>query len=283
LSFTVALRSGGSATFAPAELRVADAPGGPATIYALSDLASASLVADTTIPVPPGAPPMPGVALRLNDGRHVAFTPVDPSDCWTLIEVIYKMRPELRAPLPPRPGAMPPPPGAGYAPPPPPPGAGYGYAPPPPGYASAYPPPPLPNSAQNNENVLAGIAHLSIFFGALIVPLVIWLTTTKSSPYASRQAKQAFLFHCAYAIVEIIVVMLSFVLFFVFFSASFTSTVSNPANPNPAPFVGGIFLFEFLIFGASSVIGIVAIVLGVYAAVQAFNGRPYHYPLLGRF
>jgi uncharacterized Tic20 family protein len=38
-----------------------------------------------------------------------------------------------------------------------------------------------------------------------------------------------------------------------------------------------------LIFGASSVIGIVAIVLGVYAAVQAFNGRPYHYPLLGRF
>ncbi len=284
-SFTIPLRTGGSVTFTPAELRLANAPGASASVYALSDLAAATLVADTTVPVPPGAPPMPAVALRLNDGRTVAFTPVDPSDCWKLLEAIYHVRPQLRAPLPPRPGATPPPPpgaGVGYAPPPPP---GAAYGPPPPGatYASAYPPPPLPNTAQNNENVLAGIAHLSIFFGALIVPLIIWLTTTKSSPYASRQAKQAFLFHCVYAVVEFIVVMVSLVVFFVFFSSAFTSATVNPNNPNPTPFIGGIFLFDALIIGGSLVVSIGAIILGVYAAIQAFQGRPYHYPLLWRF
>jgi len=286
-SFTNALRNGGSVTFAPPEVRVANGPGAPAEPYALADLAAATLVADTTVPVAPGAPPTPAVALRLNDGRVVAFTPVDPSDCWTLLEAIYGVRPELRAPLPPRTGPAgsfgavpPPPPGVGYAPPPPPPGAG--YAPPPPGYASAYPPPPLPNVQQNNEHVLAGIAHLSIFFGALVVPLIIWLTTTKSSPYASRQAKQAFLFHCAVAVVNLILVFGFLIIFFTVFGFGIASTASNPNNPNPAPFAGA-FIFFPLFYIVIFAVSLTSIILGVYAAVQAFQGRPYHYPLLGRF
>jgi len=282
-SFTNPLRNGGAVTFSPAVVTVRQAMGAPET-YATGDLAAATLVADTTVPVAPGAPPTPAVALRLNDGRTVAFTPVDPSDCWTILEAIYHVRPQLRTPLPPRTGpvagAPPPPPGtgaAGYAPPPP----GAGYAPPPPGmgYASAYPPPPLPQAAQNNENVLAGIAHLSILFVPLILPLIIWLATTKSSPYASRQAKQAFIFHCAVAVVQIIVVIVALIIFF----AGFAAVASNPAGVNTAPFSGGLFFAFPLIYGAVLVINLGSIILGVYAAVQAFQGRPYHYPLLERF
>jgi len=288
-SFTVPLRNGGAFTFAPAAVKMAPAAGAPEETYATGDLAAATLVADTSVPVVPGAPPTPAVALRLNDGRTVAFTPVDPSDCWKVLEAIYGVRPQLRTPLPPRtgpaagPGAAPPPPpgtgAAGYAPPPP----GAGYAPPPgAAYASAYPPPPLPNSAQNNENVLAGIAHLSIFFVPLILPLIIWLTTTNSSPYASRQAKQAFIFHCAVAVVQLIVVFGSFIVFAVF-GLGFATLASNPNNPNPAPFFGGFFIFFPLIFVVALLINLGSIILGVYAAIQAFQGRPYHYPLLERF
>lgn len=274
-SFAAPLRTGGDVTFAPSAVTLRQGTGAPETV-ALADMAAATLVADTTVPVAPGAPLTPAVALRLNDGRYVAFTPADPSDCWKLLEAIYHVRPQLRTPLPPRTGpatgAPPPPPGAGYAPPPP--GAAY---------ASAYPPPPLPQAAQNNENVLAGIAHLSIFFVPLILPLIIWLTTTTSSPYASRQAKQAFIFHCAVAIVQLIVVFVSFIIFFVVFGLGALTTASNPSATNPTPFVGGFFIFFPLIFIVAIAINLGSVILGVYAAIQAFQGRPYHYPLLERF
>ncbi len=52
----------------------------------LSDIASMGLVADVSVPVPPGAPPTPGVSLRLRDGSVVAFTPVEQLDCWRLLQ-----------------------------------------------------------------------------------------------------------------------------------------------------------------------------------------------------
>ncbi|MEO7002482.1 MAG: DUF4870 domain-containing protein [Ktedonobacterales bacterium] len=169
-------------------------------------------------------------------------------------------------------GAAPAPPGAGYAPPYPPPG----YAPyPPPGYVPYGPPP------DNNENVLAGVSHLSIFFGALIVPLIIWLTTLHTSPYASRQAKQAFFFHLGYTVIQTIVAVIGYSFFFV--SMMSTAAVS-PTDSGAAPsFAFGVGFIVFLIMMLLLVgIGITAIVYGVYGAVQAFNGKPFHYPFLAR-
>ena len=60
--------------------------------------------------------------------------------------------------------------------------AGYGYAPP---------------QSNDNQTVMAGLAHLSIFFGALIVPLILWLVNRGKAPYAAQQSKQAFFFHLA--------------------------------------------------------------------------------------
>ncbi len=278
-SFTVPLRDGGAFTFSPPTVVVSPASGGAAETYALADLTAAALVADPTTPAAPGAPPTPAVALRTTDARAIAFTPLAPEDCWNILEAIYRVRPQLRAPLPPPPSAASAPPPPGYAPP------GYappGYAPPPgPGYATAYPPPPLPQSAQNNENVLAGIAHLSIFFTPLILPLVIWLTTTKSSPYASHQGKQAFIFHCIVAGVQFIVVAAVILVGFLAFGLSASSFATN--SNSAAPFFSGFVLLYFAVIGFSVLINLSSVVLGVIAAVQAFQGRPYHYPLLGRF
>jgi len=270
-SFTFPLRNGANCTFSSEQIIVGHES------YSVAALASAGLVADATIPTPPGMAPIPGVALATTDGRTIGFTPIAPGDCWRLLEAIYSARPELRAPLPPPPtaayaGGFPsgPPPGyAGY----PPPGSAYapymGHA----GY-----PPSSPQ--QNNENVLAGIAHLSIFFAPLITPLIIWLATSNTMPYASRQGKQAFIFHVAITIVEIIAFFVTFLGYFLILSLTVTASADTS---NPAPFAGGFFFLPFLFPIIFLPLSIGSIVLGVYAAVQTFQGRPYHYPLLGRF
>jgi uncharacterized Tic20 family protein len=239
--------------------------------YPLSDLAWAGLVNDPA--TPPGALPAPSVAWRLADGRYIAATPADPTHAWQILEALFAQRTDLRTPLPPAPPAGQP--GWGAAPPPP----QYGYAPGYSGYGGyAYAPQPQSN---NNETIMAGLSHLSILFGALIVPLILWMINRQTAPYAAQQSKQAFYFHVAVFVVEVLLIL---AMFGVFAASAATFTATYPVDPttppNPAApfgFLGGIFLFEAAVFAVQAV----AIILGIVGAVKAFQGKPFHYPLMG--
>ena len=218
--------------------------------YPLADITWAGLVNDPS--APQGAAPAPAVAWRMVNGQYASATPANPPQAWQILETLYAQRPDLRAPLPP------PPPPPGYAPYPPP-----GYA----GYAQ-----PQQN---DNQTIMAGLAHLSIFFGALIVPLILWLVNRGKAPYAAQQSKQAFFFHVVVVVVEFIVIG---VFLAIFFTSMFTFASSAAySDQPPAAFFGGIFIF----YGALFAIQIVAIVFGIIGAVKAFKGEPFHYPLMG--
>lgn len=219
--------------------------------YPLADIVWAALVNDPA--APQGMPPAPAVAWRMADGRYVSAAPANPPQAWQILETLYAQRPDLRTPLPP------PPPPPGYAP----------Y--PPQGYA-AYAQP----QRNDNQTVMAGLAHLSILFGALVVPLVLWLVNRGKAPYAAQQSKQAFFFHVAVAVVEFIVIGVFLAIFFASMSAMVASTTYVDQTASGF-FVGGIFLFYGVIFA----IQIAAIVFGVIGAVKAFKGEPFHYPLMG--
>ena len=238
---------------------------------ALADIASAGLVADTSVPVPPGMPPTPGVSLRLRDGGVVQFTPVEQRDCWRLLQSLAAVRPELTSPLPPPPGAYGPPPG--YAPPDYSSGYSSGYAP---GYPPGYGYGALAGPT-DTERTLAGICHLSVFFAPVILPLIIWLAMDKSQPYASRQAKQAFFFHLGYTVFTIIVVVAVQAYYLTnIFTLIGQSSATTPSTVNLS--------FLPLVFAGYGLIGVVAlieIIFSIFGAVQAFQGKPFHYPLLG--
>lgn len=176
---------------------------------------------------------------------------------------------------PPPPPPSSPPPGYGYQAPPPPPPPGYGYGP----YPYPYPQyayrPPHPSGIPDGERTMAGIAHLSVFFAPLILPLILWLVARGTQPYAAHQSKQAFFFHLIFTVLILVLVLpLWLGGFFLAIAAS------AGGNPNDASF--GAFPLIFCgVWLVAVVLGITQIVFGIYAAVQAFNGRPYHYPLLG--
>jgi len=231
--------------------------------YPLAEIAWAGLVNDPTSPQ--SAQPLPAVAWRMANGQYASAAPADPPHAWQILEALYAQRPDIRTPLPPpAPSAAQP---GGWGPPQP----QYGY---PPAYAGpGYTPP----QANDNQTVMAGLAHLSIFFGALIVPLILWLVNRGKAPYAAQQSKQAFIFHVAVAVVELVAIAIFMVVFFASMSTMATSAgyVDQPAT---GFFVGGIFIFYGVLFA----IQIFAIIFGIIGAVKAFKGQPFHYPLMGR-
>ncbi len=243
----------------------------------LSDLVAAGLVADVSVPTPPGMPPTPGVSLRLSDGSSVAFTPMEQLDCWRLLQALAAARPALATPLPPPPSAYGPAVGSmggptGYAP-------GYtpGFAP---GYAPGYAPPPGygMGGPTESEKTLAGLCHLSVFFAPIILPLVIWLAMRRSQPYASQQAKQAFWFHLSFgALVFIAVIGMQAY----FFTTAFAAVGTASAGADPIGIDLSLLPGIFALYGVMIVLGLTDAVFSVIAAIQAFQGKPYHYPLLG--
>jgi uncharacterized protein len=245
-----ALRGGGVAEIRGENLVTGDQS------YPVRDIAWVGLVVDPASAAP-GAPPSPAVGIQMRDGSHAALAPADPPDAWRLLGAIHEARPDLRSPVPPPPGAQQP----GVQPPPP-----YDY--PPYGYA-------LPQTSSNSDNVLAGLAHLSVFFAPLILPLVVWLAMRNSSPYASRQGKQAFFFHLFFA-------ALTFVTLILLYAGFFSIVLASSSDGSPSDFNG--FSPLLLLLGLYAIIGILGLVQTIFSiigAVQAFQGKPFHYPLLG--
>ena len=230
--------------------------------YPVRDIAWVGLVVDPAT-ASPGAPPNPAVGIQMRDGSHTALAPADPPDAWRLLGALHEARPDLRSPVPPPPGVQAPgaqPPGT--QPPP-----SYGYPP----YSYA---PPRPS---NSDNVLAGLAHLSVFFAPVIFPLIIWIATRKSSPYTSYQGKQAFVFHLFFWVLSVTAVVV-----FIFYGGFFgpNSPFFSPIGPNGP----GDFRPFFVILGFDALLGILSLVQTIFSiigAVQTFQGKPFHYPLLG--
>jgi uncharacterized Tic20 family protein len=245
-----ALRGGGVAEIRGDTLVVGD------QIYPVRDIAWVGLVVDPAT-ASTGAPPNPAVGVQMRDGSHAALAPADPPDAWRLLGAIHEGRPDLRGPVPPPPGAqapgMQPPLPYGYSP--------YGYAP--------------PQTASNSDNVLAGLAHLSVFFAPIILPLIVWLAMRNSSPYASRQGKQAFFFHLFFSALSFVTLILLYV---GFFSVALTSTSGSGLSD-----FGGFspLLLILAFYAVIGVLSLVQIIFSIIGAVQAFQGKPFHYPLLG--
>lgn len=258
---SIKLRDGSDAALWP------DRVSSPAGSYPLAQLAGVMLVADPAAPALPNGLPAPAVQLRLADGRIPVFTPADPPDAQRLLDALFARRPDLRyAGFPP----PPPPPGYGpYAPPPP------GYAPYGPGYANPNYMPPMPRDP-SGERTLAGIAHLSVFFAPIVLPLIVWLTQRDSSPYAAQQGKQAFFWHLIFYVGTSLLVGIPYFAFFANFISSASSfSADNP--PDPFSFFGPFFVF----IGIAGVVSLVNVIFSIIGAVRGFKGEPFHYPLLG--
>lgn len=101
----------------------------------------------------------------------------------------------------------------------------------------------------NDERLLATAIYVTSFFTTIIGPLVIWLLKKDESEYINYHGKEYFNFIISYGVYSIISVFLMFVL------------------------IGFITIWA---------VGVAAFVFTIIAAVKAYEGQEYRFPLIFR-
>lgn len=101
----------------------------------------------------------------------------------------------------------------------------------------------------NDERLLATAIYVTSFFTTIIGPLVIWLLKKDESEYINYHGKEYFNFIISYGVYSIISVFLMFVL------------------------IGFITIWA---------VGVAAFVFTIIAAVKAYEGKEYRFPLIFR-
>ncbi|GIN93249.1 DUF4870 domain-containing protein [Siminovitchia terrae] len=105
------------------------------------------------------------------------------------------------------------------------------------------------DTVSSSERTLAMAIYLTSFFTTLIGPLLIWLLKKDESPFIDFHGKEYLNFIISYAVYSIVASLLMLVL------------------------IGFILL---------SIIGVMVFIFTIIAAVKAYNGEIYHFPLVFR-
>jgi uncharacterized protein len=127
----------------------------------------------------------------------------------------------------------------------------------------------------NEDKVLSLLCHLSMIFGGIIMPIIIWAIKKEQSEFVRFHSLQSIFFHLAFAVilaVFIVVVAVVIVLTGVGFGSARHST-GMPA----------IFLIIVFIFSAV----IILLALGgtgysIYLAVKSYQGEKTKIPIIGK-
>jgi uncharacterized Tic20 family protein len=124
-------------------------------------------------------------------------------------------------------------------------------------YPSTQPwPAPAPGPGRSDARTLAMLAHLGVFLGGFIVPLVIYLTVGKEDLFVRHHARESLNFQLSYLIVYITGLILILVTLL----------------------IGAIVLLPVLL-----IVGVAHIVYAIIGAVKASQGEWWCYPITFRF
>lgn len=137
------------------------------------------------------------------------------------------------------------------------------------------------NSSANTENLtgeekmFAMFSHLSIFFGAVFLPLIFWVINSQKSKFVSFHALQSLVFHIAYVMIMVFVVIIVSLAGIV--TGLIEKTGGQPkGQPDTFQIIVilalGVFVFGY-IFGS--------IGYSVYLAINSYKGGMKKYPIIG--
>lgn len=127
----------------------------------------------------------------------------------------------------------------------------------------------------NDDKMIAMFAHLSIFFGSIIIPVIFWIVYDQKSKFVKFHSLQSLFFHIAYIAVMVIVII--FVAVVGVLAGLITKTGGSPSG-NPGAFQ----IIIILVLGVT-VLGYVfgSIGYAVYLAINSYKGGMKKYPIIG--
>ena len=127
----------------------------------------------------------------------------------------------------------------------------------------------------NEEKLISLLSHLSIFFGSLIVPIVLWAVCKDKSQYIRFQSLQTIFFQLSYTVLIIIIIIL-------FAGLGIVGGIITSGDP-----AGGelpvFFIIPFLIMYGLIILSTIAVLAySTYMGVKAYQGEIKKYILVGK-
>ncbi|MBC8486994.1 MAG: DUF4870 domain-containing protein [Bacteroidetes bacterium] len=126
----------------------------------------------------------------------------------------------------------------------------------------------------NEEKLISLLSHLSIFFGGLIVPIVLWAIYKEKSKYVRFQSLQTIFFHLSY--IAFIFVIIIFVVAIGIIAGVITQDSMAHSEP-PYLFI----IPMFLLYGVIILSAIAVTAYSTYMGVKAYQGEIKKYLIVG--
>lgn len=120
------------------------------------------------------------------------------------------------------------------------------------------------------------LAYSGIPFGGVIGPLVVYLQSRTTRPFATQQARTAFNFHVTISILQIVVMIVGFTGYF----SMIVTAVASKGNSASMPFVIGGGLIAFICgIGSYFLLYIFSFIYTLVNTIRASKGELVGYPL----
>lgn len=127
----------------------------------------------------------------------------------------------------------------------------------------------MEHNSSKSDRILAMLIPLSSLFSTFLIPLIIWLFKHDDSPLIDFYGRQLFNF-----------IINMFLLPFIVLSLAIGLTVASGITIVLIPFIPMIWA-AFALFCA--LFGLFYVLCVLYAAIQAYAGNYYYYPVLFNF
>ena len=133
------------------------------------------------------------------------------------------------------------------------------------------------NEPSSDERLLGMLSHLSIFFGGIILPLILWATQKDKSKFVTYNSLLALFYHISYTVL-IIFYVIFMVLVLLMMGVGFGTMNKNSGGDMP----GLMIFFMIILYGGMFLLIFAGIGYGIYLAIKTYQGKLVSVPLLGK-
>lgn len=126
-----------------------------------------------------------------------------------------------------------------------------------------------------HERLLSLFSHLSVFFGRLIIPFIIWVINRKKSKFVTFHSLQSIFFHLGLTVVNVIIGMFGGLILGIY------SWITKHKMSG----LSGLDAFQIIIITAFVIFVLINViysfVAGVMNAISSYEGKMKKYPVIG--
>jgi uncharacterized protein len=127
----------------------------------------------------------------------------------------------------------------------------------------------------SEDKILSMLCHLSILFGGIIMPIIIWAIKKEQSRFVRFHSLQSIFYHLAFSVILAVVIIIVAVAIAI--TGAGFSSIHNSSSM-PAILLIIVFVFTVVIV----IVTLGGIAYSIYLAVKSYQGEKTKIPIIGK-